>query len=99
MVQFLAQGEAVSSPLMGFLPIILLFVIFYFLLIRPQQQTQKKRKEMLGNLQKGDRVVTIGGIYGMVKEIKEDTVVVRIADNVNVKMARAGIDRVVKDEA
>ncbi len=81
-----------------FLPIILLFVIFYFLLIRPQQQQQKKRKEMLSNLQKGDRVVTIGGIYGMIKEIREDTLVLRIADNVNVKMARTGIDRVVSDE-
>ncbi|MEW5921968.1 MAG: preprotein translocase subunit YajC [Bacillota bacterium] len=98
MVQFLAQGEAAGNPLVGFLPIILLFVIFYFLLIRPQQQNQKKRKEMLGNLQKGDRVITIGGIYGMIKEIKEDTVVVRIADNVNIKMTRVGIDRVVRDE-
>ncbi len=82
----------------GFLPIILLFVIFYFLLIRPQQQQQKKRKEMLSKLQKGDRVVTIGGVFGMLKEVREDTVVVRIADNVNVKMARSGIDRVITDE-
>ncbi len=82
----------------GFLPIILLFVIFYFLLIRPQQQQQKKRKEMLSKLQKGERVVTIGGIYGMLKEVREDTVVVRIADNVNVKMARSGIDRFITDE-
>ena len=82
----------------GFLPIILLFVIFYFLLIRPQQNQQKKRKEMLASLQKGDRIVTIGGIYGMLKEITEDTAVVRIADNVNIKMARTGIDRIIKDE-
>ncbi len=94
----MAQAEATGNPLLGFLPIILLFVIFYFLLIRPQQQSQKKRKEMLGSLQKGDRIITIGGIYGMIKEIKEDTVIVRIADNVNIKMARAGIDRVIKDE-
>ncbi len=84
--------------LIGFLPIILIFVIFYFLLIRPQQQHQKRRKEMLENLKKGDRVVTVGGIYGMLKEVREDTLVVRIADNVNVKMARQGVDRVLTEE-
>ncbi len=68
------------------------------MLIRPQQQQQKKRKEMLSSLQKGDRVVSIGGIFGMIKELTEDTVILRIADNVNIKMARAGIDRVMKDE-
>lgn len=87
-----------TEALAGFLPIILLFVIFYFLLIRPQQQQQKKRREMLSSLQKGDRVVSIGGIYGMIKEITEDTVVLRVADNVNIKMARTGIDRILRDE-
>jgi preprotein translocase subunit YajC len=87
-----------TEALVSFLPIILLFVIFYFMLIRPQQQQQKKRKEMLSSLQKGDRVVSIGGIFGMIKELTEDTVILRIADNVNIKMARAGIDRVMKDE-
>ena len=98
MVQFLAQAGNAASPLISFLPIILLFVIFYFLLIRPQQQSQKKRKEMLGSLQKGDRVITVGGIFGMLKEIKDDTVILRVADNVNIKMTRAGIDRVISEE-
>lgn len=53
---------------------------------------------MLSNLQKGDRVVTIGGIFGIIKEIRDDTLVLRIADNVNVKMARTGIDRKVIEE-
>ncbi len=82
----------------GFLPIILLFVIFYFMLIRPQQTQQKKRKEMLSSLRKGDRVVSIGGIYGMLREVQDDTVVLRIADNVNVKMARGGIDRILTED-
>lgn len=86
------------ESLAGFLPIILVFVIFYFLLIRPQQAQQKKRREMLASLKKGDRVISIGGIYGMIKEIKDDTVVLRIADNVNIKIARAGIDRILTDE-
>ena len=82
----------------SFLPLILLFVIFYFMLIRPQQAQQKKRKEMLSSLKKGDRVVSIGGIYGMLKEVKDDVVVLRIADNVNVKMARGGIEKIIGDE-
>ena len=86
------------ESLAGFLPIILVFVIFYFLLIRPQQAQQKKRREMLASLKKGDRVISIGGIYGMIKEIKDDIVVLRIADNVNIKIARAGIDRILTDE-
>ncbi len=81
-----------------FVPLILLFVIFYFLLIRPQQKQQKARKEMLGSLKKGDRVVTIGGIHGVIKEIDESVISLRVADNLNLKFARAAIDRVVEEE-
>lgn len=81
-----------------FLPFILLLVLFYFLLIRPQQKQQKVRQEMLGNLQKGDRIVTIGGMHGVIKEIQEDTLVVRVADNVNIKLNRQGIDSVLSEQ-
>ena len=53
---------------------------------------------MLSALQKGDRVITIGGIYGVIKEIKDDVLTLRIADNVNIKFARGGIERVIEDE-
>ncbi len=89
------EGLGAVGP---FIPLILLFVIFYFMLIRPQQKQQKKRQELLGSLKKGDRVVTIGGIHGAIKDIDESVLTLRIADNVNIKMARAGIDRVVEDE-
>jgi len=82
------------EQLAGLLPIILLFVVFYFILIRPQQKQQKKRQEMLSKLEKGDRVVSIGGIHGVIKEIREDVLTLRIADNVNIKMSRQGIDHV-----
>ena len=82
-----------------FIPLILLFGIFYFLLIRPQQKQQKKRQEMLKSLQKGDRVVTIGGIHGVIKEIDETIISLRVADNLNLKFARAAVDRVVEDDA
>ncbi len=82
-----------------FVPLILLFVVFYFLLIRPQQKQQKARKEMIGSLKKGDRVVTIGGIYGIIKEIDEAVISLRVADNLNLKFSRAAVDRVVEDES
>jgi len=82
-----------------FVPLILLFVVFYFLLIRPQQKQQKARKEMLSALKKGDRVVTIGGIHGVIKEIDDTTMSLRVADNLNLKLARAAVDRVVEDES
>lgn len=81
----------------SFLPLILLFVIFYFMLIRPQQKQQRKRQDLLKSLKKGDRVVTIGGMYGVIKEINDNVLTLRIADNVNVKLVRGGVDRVLDD--
>lgn len=82
-----------------FVPLILLFVIFYFLLIRPQQKQQKQRKEMLSNLKKGDRVVTIGGMHGVIKEIDETMISLRVADNLNLKFSRAAVDRVLEEDS
>lgn len=90
------MGEGFEG-LFGFLPIILLFVVFYFLLIRPQQKHQKQRQEMLQALKKGDRVQTAGGMHGVIKEIHDDLLIIRIADNVNVKFNRHGVDRVLED--
>ncbi len=86
------------GPYSGILWMVVIFAIFYLILIRPQQQQQKKRREMLGQLRKGDRVVTIGGIHGLIKEIREDVVTLRVADNVNIKFSRGGVERVVEDE-
>ncbi|HOB28303.1 MAG: preprotein translocase subunit YajC [Dethiobacteria bacterium] len=86
------------GPYMGIIWMVVIFAIFYFILIRPQQQQQKKRSEMLSSLQKGDRVVSIGGIYGVIKELRDDVVTLRVADNVNIKLARGGIERVIDDE-
>lgn len=89
--------EALGN-LQGFIPLILLFVIFYFLLIRPQQKQQKQRKEMLKNVKKGDRIVTIGGVYGVIKEIDEKVISLNVADKLNLKYARAAIERIVRGE-
>jgi len=79
------------EALQQFLPLIVIFAIFYFILIRPQQQKQKKHKAMLGSMQKGDKVVTIGGIYGIIKEIKNDTLTLEIAKDVFINTTRNAI--------
>jgi preprotein translocase subunit YajC len=76
---------------MGFLPLVLIFVIFYFLMIRPQQKKAKEHKAMLDSLKKGDRVITSGGIYGLIEEVRSDTVTLKVAENVRVKFGRGYI--------
>lgn len=75
----------------AFLPLIILFVIFYFLLIRPQQRKSKQHKEMLASLKEGDRIVSSGGLHGIVTGMAEDTVTIEIAPKVRAKIARASI--------
>lgn len=87
-------GLGGSSGLMGLLPIVLMFVVFYFLLIRPQQKRQKEHKLMVGSIQKGDEVVTSGGILGTVVAVKEGYVSVSIAENVKIKMQTEAVAQV-----
>lgn len=74
--------------------IIALFGLLYFLMIRPQQQRQKKHNEMIRGLKVNDKVVTAGGILGTVVKVKEDTFVLRIADNVRVEVLKNSIGQV-----
>lgn len=86
-----------ASGLMAMVPYILMFAIFYFVLIAPMRKQQKKTKDMLAALKKGDRVLTSGGIYGQVAQIEDQVVWVKIADTVKVKMSRSAITAVVTD--
>ena len=90
------SGAASIISLVGsLLPMILIFVVFYFFLIRPQRKKDKQVKEMLANLKVGDRVCTIGGIYGTIVNIKDDTISLAVGkDNVNLVFARWGISSV-----
>lgn len=72
--------------------------LFYFLLIRPQQQQQKRRQAMLSALQAGDRIVTAGGIHGVVTKLKDETVLVRVAEKVEVEVQKGGIAAVVRED-
>ncbi len=69
--------------------------IIYFLIMRPQQKQQKQHKQMLGALQRGDEVVTAGGIYGKVIEIEEGTVDLKVAEGTKIKIERSRVSRVV----
>jgi len=79
-------------------PILAMIAIFYFMLYRPQKNAQKKRMEMLDSLKRGNRVVTVGGIYGTIESLTDRKVSLRIADNVVIEMARASINGTVEDE-
>ena len=86
------QVNPVAALVTTFLPMVLIFVVFYFMLIRPQRKKDKKVKEMLNNLKAGDRVCTIGGIYGTIIGIKDDTVTLSVGrDNMSMVSARWGI--------
>lgn len=91
---FSQEGGKGGSPTQGlgmFLPLILIFVIFYLLIVRPQQKQAKKRQEMINALQKGDEVVTVGGVHGKVVGVADQILTVEIADNCKVKMERSGV--------
>ena len=87
----LAQASAQPSGIALFLPLILIMVIFYFLMIMPAQRRQKKVAEMLRNLKTGDKVITNGGIYGTIAGLDDDSVQLRIAEQVKIKVSRAAI--------
>ena len=86
------QMNSVAALLSTFLPMILIFVVFYFMLIRPQRKKDKAVKDMLNNLKAGDRVCTIGGIYGTIVGLKDDTVTLSVGrENTTMVIARWGI--------
>lgn len=92
-----AQGAAHTPPggeliNIGFL--VVLFVVFYLIAIRPQRKRQKEHTEMLGNLEKGDEVVTSSGILGKVVKIEEEFVVLKVAENVDLKFQKIAIHAV-----
>ena len=90
-----AGGEATpGSTLMSFLPLIAIIGIFYFLILRPQNKKQKETQKMLSTLKKGDRVITIGGIHGVIQSVKESTVIVKIDENTKVEFNRGAISSV-----
>ena len=88
-----------ASPFSMLLPLVGMLAIFYFLLIRPQQKRQKEMQKMISALKKGDRVVTASGLFGSIAGLRDDVVVVEIADGVKVEMMRNAVTGVVARES
>ena len=86
------QSPPQGGGLMTLAPILLMIVVFYFLLIRPQQKKEKERRKMISSLKNGDKVLTVGGIYGVVSSIKdEEVIVLKISNSTNIEVARSAI--------
>ncbi|HEY7213091.1 MAG TPA: preprotein translocase subunit YajC [Thermoanaerobaculia bacterium] len=85
------QAQGPLQMLGGLVPMLLIFVIFYVVLMLPMQRQRKALRELIENLKKGDRVVTSGGLYGEVTAVDGPTVMLRIADNVRVRVAKSAI--------
>ena len=91
MLIFLMPQSPDQSPVPSFVFLLLIIVVFYFFMIRPQMKRQKDLRSYRENLNKGDKIITTGGIYGKVLDIKDQTVTVEIADNVRVKIDKNAI--------
>ena len=91
MLSILLQEQAATSTngWMSLGMMLLIFVVFYFFLIRPQSKRQKEIRKFQDSLENGRRVITSGGIYGKIKEVKGDVVVLEVADNVRIKVSKS----------
>ena len=86
-----------ANPLMSMLPLLLIVVVFYFFMIRPQMKRQKETRKFRESLAKGDKVVTTGGIYGKIVEVKETTIILEIAKDVHITVDKNGIIKDMSD--
>lgn len=96
----LAQEAPVAAggSLGMLVPMILIMVMFYFVMIRPQRKAQKAQEEMRKNLRVGDKVVTIGGIHGIVSGLTDKTVSVKVADSLSIKFDRSAVSAVAESK-
>lgn len=89
--QILLQSESAGGGFSGMIMIIAMIVIFYFFMIRPQSKKQKEIKKARESMQKGDNVVTAGGIHGKIKEISDNTLLIEVAPGVSLKVDKASV--------
>ena len=96
------EGAAQQGGLMGMLfPLAIFVLIFYFFIIRPQRKRDKQQKNMIDSIQRGDQIITIGGFYGTVREVRDDSFQIEIAEGVRVTILKSAVQgkRAVKTEA
>ena len=87
-------GGDQPNPIASLLPFVLMFLVLYLLILRPQMKKQRNQQRMIDELEKNDEIVTSGGIHGTILNIKDDILVVKIADNVKIEVSRAAVSRV-----
>jgi preprotein translocase subunit YajC len=93
------QGQGGGNPMSLIFMIIAIFAVMYFLMIRPQQRQKRQHQDMLGQLSKGDKIVTTGGLHGTVAGVKDTTVILKVADNVKVEVNRSSIGQIVSSKS
>lgn len=86
-----AQGEGGGGGTSMLIMLVAIFAIFYFLMIRPESKRRKERQSMIDSLSRGDKIVTIGGLYGEVQDVHDDKIVIRIAEDLKVEVAKTAI--------
>ncbi len=91
-----ADGEAVEPTFWSqygmIVFLVVIFALFYFVMIRPQRKRQKEQQQMMANLQKGDKVMTIGGIYGTIESLSEDSVIIKVEGGTTMRVARSAVN-------
>ena len=90
----MAAPGAEPNPIATFLPLVLIFIVFYFFIIRPQRKKEDERKKMIEAVKKGDRIVTVGGLYGTITQVDETSVLAQVDNNTRVRLDKSAIARV-----
>jgi preprotein translocase subunit YajC len=85
------QQDTLSSILSLVIPLVLIFVVFYFLIIRPQRKREKEHRRLIEELKKGDRVITAGGIFGVIETTGDDSIVIKVESGATLRVARESI--------
>ena len=86
-----AEGEETSSPWIMIVFLVIIFAMFYFVMVRPQRKRQKEHETMTRELQKGDRVITAGGIYGTIESLSDDSIVIKVESGATMRVARGSV--------
>jgi preprotein translocase subunit YajC len=85
------EGGGTSSTIYMIVFLVLIFAMFYFLMIRPQRKRQKEHQQMMEELKKGDRVITAGGIYGVIESVSEDSIVIKVESGATMRLAKGSV--------
>jgi len=89
-----ATGGGSPSPIASLLPFVLIMLVLYLLILRPQIKKQKAHQQMIDELEKGDEIITSGGIHGVIQNLRDDVIVLKVAENVKIEVSRAAVAQV-----